>query len=374
MRELTSNTFKVALATKNGAYFLTPDEERKKWDLSKPFLMDENVNKVVGDGYGNYFAASLSEGVFKSTDSGKTWTPSNKGLHVRKVWEIEADPHHRGTVYAGTQFGHLFKSTNSGDNWEEMVSLHDAPNRQNWGIDWGYNTTGLTIHTIKFDPTTPDRIFIVAAGNGTYRSDDGGKTWKSLKNGLNSTCTIDTDKLISSASDIAPPEEKLSKHLAEVHSDTHKIVVSPKDGRVYQQNHCGTFFSDNHGDLWRDVSIDKHNRFGFSVDLVESGAPHVFIVPVPDTGECKDHNVCIQGQLSVYSTTDGGKSWTRHTKGLPDKVHTNVLRDSFTHDNTEHPGLYFGTTTGDMYFSGDLGNSWKNIGTGLGRIQGVNVV
>ncbi len=371
---MTDNTFKVALATKNGAYFLTPDEHREKWNKSKPFLTEENVNKVVVDGNGNYFAASLSEGVFRSTDGGKSWKPSSKGLHVRKVWEIAADPHHRGTVYAGTQYGHLFKSTNSGDTWEEVTSLHNAPNRQNWGIDWGFRTTGLALHTIKFDMKDPRKIYLVASGNGTYRSDDGGETWKSLKNGINNTCPLN-EKGVSSAKPDATAEEKIKEHLEGVHSCTHKIAISPKDSRVYQQNHCGVYFSDNHGDQWKDVSIDMDNRFGFSVDVIEDSSPHVFVIPVPEpVYDCKDHNVCIQGQLSVYSTTDWGKSWTRHTNGLPDKVHTNVLRDSFAHDNTENHGLYFGTTTGDVYFSGNLGKTWKNIGTGLGRIQGVNVV
>ena len=374
--ELTHNTFKVALATKNGAYFLTPDEERKKWELSKPFLTEENVNKVVDDGLGNLLAATFTEGVFKSTDGGRTWNPSSKGLHVRRVWEIAPDPHHRGTIYAGTQYGHLFRSTDSGGTWEEVTSLHDAPDRLNWGIDWGFRTTGLALHTTRFDPANSERIYIVAAGNGTYRSDDGGETWKSLKSGISNSCPIEPARLISSAPPEATPEEKLSKHLSEVHACTHKIAVSPKDGKVYQQNHCGIYFSDNHGDQWKDVSINNENRFGFPVDVVENSSTHVFVIPVmPDLlYECKDHNVCIQGQLSVYSTTDGGKNWNRHIKGLPDGVHTNVLRDSLAHDNEKEPGLYFGTTTGDVYFSYDLGNAWRNIGTGIGRIQGVNVV
>ncbi len=372
---MTHNTFKVALATKNGAYFLSPDEGRKKWELSGPFLTEENVNKVVGDGHGNLFAASFSEGVFKSTDGGKTWKPSSKGLHVRKVWEIAADPHRKGTIYAGTQYGHLFKSENSGDSWEEVTSLHDAPNRLNWGIDWGYRTTGLALHTIKFDKLDPEKIYLVASGNGAYRSDDNGKTWKSLKSGQSKSCTIETEKLISSAPKDAPREERIKSHLAELHSCTHKIVVSPKDGKVYQQNHCGIYFSDSHGDDWRDVSIDSDHRFGFPVDVVEGPSTNVFVIPVPEGGEeCKDHNACIQGQLAVYSTTDGGKSWARHEKGLPGGVHTNVLRDCFTHDDEKDTGLYFGTTTGDAYFSSDMGQTWSNIGKGLGRIQGVNIV
>ncbi len=372
---MTNNTFKIALATKNGAYFLTPDEGRKNWKLSELSLAGENINKVVDDGYGTLFAASFEEGIFKSTDDGKTWKPSSKGLTVRKVWEIATDPHHKGTAYAGTQYGHLFRSTNSGGSWEEVTSLHKAPNRKEWGIDWGHGTTGLALHTIKFDINEPNMIYLVAAGNGTYRSDDGGETWKSLKSGINSSCTIENNRLISSAPANASPEEKLKTHLKELHSDTHKIAISSKDGRVYQQNHCGTFFSDNHGDLWKDVSIDQYNRFGFPVDVIENSSTNVFTIPVPDVeNDCKDHNVCIRGQLTIYSTSDGGTSWSKHTDGLPDNVHTNVLRDSLAHDSLKEPGLYFGTTTGEVYYSKDLGNSWTKIAKGLGRVQGLNVV
>ena len=375
MYGLTNKTFKIALATKNGAYFLAPDEVRKNWKLSDSFLSGENINKVIDGGDGNLFAASFDEGIFKSTNGGKTWKQSSKGLVVRKVWELAADPHHKGTVYAGTQYGHLFRSTNYGDTWEEVTSLHEAPNRKEWGIDWGYRTTGLALHTIKFDVNKPDMIYLVASGNGTYRSDDGGETWKSLKTGINRSCNIEPAKLISSAPSDASPEEKLARHLEELHSDTHKIVISPKDGKIYQQNHCGTFSSSNHGDLWRDISIDPANRFGFSIDVIENHSTHVFTIPVPDIeNDCRAHNVCIRGQLAVYSTTDDGKSWKKHTNGLPGDVHTNVLRDSIAHDSSKEPGLYFGTTTGDVYFSSDLGNTWRSIASGIGRIQGVNLI
>ncbi len=373
---MTQKGFKVALATKNGAYFLTPDEARKKWDLSKPFLVGENVNKVVSDGSGNLFAATLSEGVFKSSDGGKTWKPSSKGLHVRKVWEIAVDPHRKGTIFAGTQYGHLFKSTNHGETWDEVESLHKAPNRLNWGIDWGYRTAGLTLHTVKFDSKDPKKIYLVAAGNGTYRSDDGGETWLSLKSGTNESCNIDPEKLISSEPSDSPPQAKLKRHLAELHSDTHKISLSARDGKLFQQNHCGIFYSDSHGDHWSDISIDNRHRFGLPIDVVDAASTNVFVVPVSDEvpNDCKDHNACIKGQLSVFSSSDNGKSWKKHATGLPDNVHTTVLRDCLTHDGEKEPGVYVGTTTGEVYFSKDLGNTWGSIGSGVGRIQGVNVI
>ena len=133
---MANKTFRIALATKNGAYFLSPDELRKKWVLSDPILSGENINKIIDDGHGNLFAASFDEGIFKSTNGGKTWKMSSRGLVVRKVWELAADPHHKGTIYTGTQYGHLFRSMNYGETWEEVTSLHEAPNRKEWGIDW----------------------------------------------------------------------------------------------------------------------------------------------------------------------------------------------------------------------------------------------
>src|SRR5579884_3509650 len=85
---------------------------------------------------------------------------------------------------------HLFKSGDEGESWEEVTGLFNAPNRKNWGIDWGYGTTGLTIHTIKSDPFIKDRLFIVASGNGVYRSDDSGENWKQLKRGVASKCPV----------------------------------------------------------------------------------------------------------------------------------------------------------------------------------------
>jgi hypothetical protein len=49
-----------------------------------------------------------------------------------------------------------------------------------------------------------------------------------------------------------------------------------------------------------------------------------------------------------------------------------VLRDSVTSDDQKNHGIYFGTTTGEVYASIDNGNTWKEIAKGLGRIQGLS--
>lgn len=368
---MIDNSFMLGVATKNGAYLLKSDSQRETWEVGKPYLSEENVNRIIATPDGRMYTATLSEGIFTSDDKGKTWNPSSRGLHVKKVWSLESDPHKKGTVYAGTHYGHLFRTKDSGNNWEEVVGLHNAPERDTWGVDWGYGTTGLTIHTIRADPKREGRMIIITSGKGAYKTEDSGETWKLIKNGVNADCPIGSLENPYTKKD-STPEERLEEHLEQVHSCFHKLVLSPSSETVYLQDHCGVYVSDNNGELWKDISPSDTLRFGFPIDVVENGKSNIFVIPVPDNPEiCKDHNVCIRGQLSVYRSTDSGKNWEKLTKGLPDGVHTNVLRDSFSHDQK---GLYFGTTTGEVYASTDLGNSWKKIAEGLGRVQGITAL
>ncbi len=374
MNSLTANSLVLGVATKNGAYLLRCDENRENWQIGKPSLTEENVNRIIRGSDGRMYAATLSEGVFVSDNNGISWKPSSRGLNVRKVWTLESDPRHKGVIYAGTHYGHLFKSTDSGENWEEVVGLHSAPGRDKWGVDWGFGTTGLTIHTVRVDPNKNGRIYIITSGTGAYRTDDGGETWKLLKNGVNTDCPIGADENPYTRKD-STPQERLAEHLDQVHSCFHKLVLSPSSDIVYLQDHCGVYISENNGDLWKDISPGKELRFGFPIDTVENSGKSIFVIPVPEKPEiCPDHNVCIRGQLSVYRSDNSGEDWEHLTNGLPGGVHTNVLRDSFSHDSMKDPGLYFGTTTGELYASTDLGNTWKLIASGLGRIQGVTAM
>lgn len=361
----------VAVATKNGGYVLTSNSERKEWKKSKQFLAGEDVNKITMDKFGLYYAATLTEGVFTSLNLNDTWKPSSRGLNVRKVWSLAADPHADGTIYGGTQYGHLFRSDDYAKTWNEVTGLHEAPGREKWGVDWGYGTTGLTIHTILLDPDKQGRIYIVVSGNGPYRSDDGGKTWEILKSGIQDSCpTMESEKKLNGSN--GDWEKQLGEHLSGVHSCTHKMVLSEKKtGTIFQQNHCGVYETGKMGEHWNDISPGNDQRHGFPIDVIEGEKTSVFVVPARQD-LCKKHNSCIQGQLSVFRTEDSGKSWKKLTAGLPGSVHTGVLRDSMDHDGMNKPGLYFGTSTGEVYGSLDLGDSWMQIGSGLGRVQGIS--
>ncbi len=362
----------VGVGTQEGGYLLTSDSSRGAWKRTGPFLKGESVNSISFDSKNHrLYAASLTEGVFLSKDLGKSWNPIGKGLHIKKVWTVEVNPSRPSTLYAGTHYGHLFRSNDGGENWSEVVGLHKAPKRNEWGIDWAFGTTGLCIHTIRIDPTNTNRIYIVPSGNGTYRTDDQGETWKLLQNGVLDYCPVGGSQ---DAPDIPKNKkaEEMQKHLQQVHVCTHKLALSKKNPKVlYQQNHCGVFLSDDAGESWKDRSPAPSVRHGFSISLVENGDQAIYVIPAYQ-GICKKHNSCIQGQLAVYRSRDGGQSWQKLAKGLPRNVHTCVLRDGMAVDAMGPAGLYFGTTTGEVYWSDDSGDSWSPLLRGVGRVQGVS--
>ncbi len=369
---MESGEIRLAVSTEKGAFILKSSNYRSNWSISKGLMTDQSVNNIISTDKGTLFAATLTDGIFRSYDKGKNWNQSSKGLIVRKVWSIEQDKHNQDNLLAGTQYGHMFSSADSGNTWEEVVGLYDAPNRNNWGIDWGFGTTGLTIHTIKSDPNKKNRFYIVASGNGTYRTDDYGKKWKALKEGLLDDCPLEFGSNTSKGKKISV-EEKKREHLQGVHSCTHKLALSPsRRNTIFQQNHCGVFKSTNSGDRWSDIS-PENNRHGFGITVTPGDIENIFTIPA-NQRKCKKHNSCIQGQLTVLRSADSGKTWDSLTNGLPSKIHNCVLRDCLTNDNLPEPGVYFGTTTGEVYASLDLGHTWKEIATNLPRIQGVSVI
>ncbi|MDG6940253.1 MAG: exo-alpha-sialidase [Nitrososphaerota archaeon] len=354
---------RVAVATQRGLYLLESDSRRQSWHRSGPFLESESVNRVSRGGDGSLYASTLTEGVFRSKDGGKTWGPASRGLHVRKVWTVESEVGDPGSLYAGTQYGHLFHSGDSGDSWDEVTGLHKAPEREKWGIDWGFGTVGLTVHTIRSEPTGSGRLYIVSSGAGTYSTDDGGKEWKLLRSGVDDGCPVSGGRATVAGQD-SP-----SEHLRMVHRCTHKLAMSKRSrGVIFQQNHCGVYASKDGGEHWDDISPGDDRRHGFPIAYTEGGT--LFVVPAYQ-GICKEHNSCVKGQLAVMRSPDGGRSWEEVKKGLPAKVHCCVLRDGMSEDGLEEPGVYLGTTTGEVYASFDGGDSWKALLSGVGRIQGI---
>jgi len=363
---------RVLVGTKKGAFVLSSDGKRDKWEVSGPHFGGWEIYHVKGSAVNpDRIYASQSSGWFgqvmqRSSDGGKTWeTVGNKyeydgvpGTHqwydgtphpweFKRVWHLEPSLAEADTVYAGIEDAALFKSMDGGTSWTELSGLrkHDS------GPHWQPGAGGMCLHTIVLDPKNKERMYIAISAAGAFRSDDAGATWKPINKGL--------------VSDMMPNPN------AEVGHCVHRIAIHPsKPDTLYMQKHWHVMRSDNAGDQWEKVSGNLPTDFGFCIDVHAHEPETIYVVPI----KSDSLHYPPDGALRVFRSRTGGNEWEALTNGLPQKdCYVNVLRDAMAVDRLDDSGIYFGTTGGQVYCSPNGGDSWSPIVHDLPAVLSVEV-
>ena len=351
---------RVLVGTRKGAFVLTSDGKRERWDVSGPHFGGWEIYHMKGSPVDqSRLYASQSTGWFgqliqRSNDGGKSWEPvGNKfvydgvpGTHqwydgtphpweFKRVWHLEPSLTDPDTVYAGVEDAAMFKTTDGGQNWHELAGLRTHASASAWAPGAG----GLCLHTIILDPSDPNRIWIAISAAGAFRSGDGGKTWQPINRGLKS--------------------EGIPNPTAEVGHCVHRIAMHrSRPGVLFMQKHWDVMRSDDAGDSWHEVSGNLPTDFGFAMDVHAHEPETVYVVPIKSDSE----HYPPDGKLRVYRSRTGGTEWEALTKGLPQRdCYVNVLRDAMAVDALDKCGVYFGTTGGQVYGSADAGDTWTAI-------------
>jgi hypothetical protein len=351
---------RLLVGTRKGAFVITSDEKRARWDLSGPHFAGWEVYHVAGSPADtDRLFASQSSGWFgqvvqRSDDGGKSWEPvgnefkysGDAGTHqwydgtphpweFARVWHFEPSPADPDTVYAGVEDAALFRSTDGGQSWQELSGLREHRS----GPSWAPGAGGLCLHTILLHPDDQNRILAAISAAGVFRSDDGGETWTAANRGLRSEGIPDPD--------------------AEVGHCVHRIAMHPSRPDVlYMQKHWDVMRSDDGGRAWREVSGNLPTDFGFPIQVHAHEPETIYVVPIKSDSE----HYPPDGKLRVFRSRTGGDDWEALTEGLPQSdCYVNVLRDAMAVDSLDSCGVYFGTTGGQVYLSTDDGDGWDTI-------------
>jgi photosystem II stability/assembly factor-like uncharacterized protein len=384
---------RVLVGTRKGAFILTSDGKREKWDVSGPHFAGWEIYHVKGSPvdpdrlYASQTSGWFGQVIQRSNDGGKTWeTPggeavpqpgsmpsgaSNKFVYdvtsasgkpltthqwydgtqhpweFKRVWHLEPSLTDAETVYAGVEDAALFRSTDGAASWQEVSGLRG----HGTGPHWQPGAGGMCLHSIVLDPSDPQRMFIAISAAGAFRTDDGGATWKPINRGLKSPYIPDPN--------------------AEVGHCVHHIAMhGARPGVLYMQKHWDVMRSDNAGDLWQEVSGNLPTDFGFVIDVHAHEPETIYVVPIKSDSE----HFPMDGKLRVYRSRSGGNEWEPLTKGLPQSdCYVNVLRDAMAVDTLDSCGVYFGTTGGQVYASADAGDNWAPIVRDLPAVLSVEV-
>jgi photosystem II stability/assembly factor-like uncharacterized protein len=338
------------VGTRKGAFVMESGVDRKKWKTRGPYLEGQNIMHMAYDyRTGTMFAAVgdpwFGSRIYRSHDLGNTWDepqtgptfPPETGLTLDKVWHVEPGrPDEPGVIYAGVAPAALFKSTDNGDTWDFMPALNNHPTRQEWQPGAG----GLCLHTIVLDPGEVQRMYIAISAVGVFRTTDGGESWEPANKGTRTNFMPDQ-----------PPT------YPEWGQCVHKVVLNPSiPDRLYQQNHCGVYRSDDGADSWNEITEGLSSDWGFGISVHPYDPDTIWVCP----GTSGYKHWVPDGALGVYRTRDQGSSWERLTVGLPQKdAYVIVLREGMAVDGLQTAGVYIGTNTGQLYQSNDEGDTWR---------------
>jgi photosystem II stability/assembly factor-like uncharacterized protein len=384
---------RVLVGTRKGAFVLTSDGKRARWDVNGPHFGGWEMYHLKGSPADpNRIYASQSSGWFgqviqRSSDGGKTWetpggglTPGPHGMPMgesnkfvydtspqtgkpltthmwydgtahpwefKRVWHLEPSLTDPDTVYAGVEDAALFRTTDGGTTWQELPGLRG----HGTGARWQPGAGGMGLHTILLDPSNPQRIFIAISAAGAFRTDDAGKTWRPINRGLKSQYIPDPT--------------------AEVGHCVHRIAMHRSRPNVlFMQKHWDVLRTDDAGESWREVSGNLPTDFGFVIDVHAHEPETIYDIPIKSDAE----HFVPDGKLRVFRSRSGGQEWEALTKGLPqENCYVNVLRDAMSVDTLDPCGLYFGTSGGQVYASANAGESWSPIVRDLPPVLSVEV-
>ena len=352
----------LMVGTRKGLWVGQSDEARADWSWSGPHFDMEEVYSCMIDtrGSGPRLLAGASSmwlgpRVRHSDDLGGTWAEAKDGgirfpddidASVERIWQLTPGPSDE-VVYAGTEPGAVWKSTDHGATFELERALWDHPHRTEWGAGFG----GQAFHTILPHPENPDSVTVALSTGGVYRTTDGGGSWSPRNQGIRAEFLPEGEQY----PDFGQCVHKVTRHPA-------------RPERLYLQNHGGVYRSDDEGGAWTSIAGGLPADFGFPIVVHPHEPDTVYVFPI-NGGEKRYPP---EAKARVWRSKDAGETWSELGGGLlPDAFYVAVMRDAMCSDDHDSTGIYFGARNGAVWASSDAGESWSLVVADLPDVMAV---
>ena len=360
---------RLLVSTRKGLF--TVKREDRGWSVAQADFLGDNVTLTLHDHRDGSDYAALNLGHFgvklHRRSKGGAWSeiacpaypPKPEGLvdldgwgkpvnwTTQMIWALEAGGHDEpGVLWAGTMPGGLFRSPDSGRNWELNRPLWDMPERNKW-LGGGADIPG--IHSICVDPRASQTVRVAVSCGGVWATHDGGKSWEQNAHGMHFDQQLD-----------GPADDPFVQ-------DPHMMVqCASKPERFWVQHHCGIYRSQDNARSWQEVKA-KPSSFGFGVVVHPKDPDTAWFVP----GIKDEKRYPVEGALVVTRTRDGGRSFDILRNGLPQKhAYDVVYRHALALDRSGNR-LAMGSTTGNLWVSEDQGDSWHKASGTLPPVHAV---
>jgi hypothetical protein len=364
------------VATRKGAWIYRSDAARTGWSVDGPHFLGHIISHLVLDPRDRttLLAAAktghLGPTIFRSSDWGGSWQEAQQPPAFAAVpetetgravdhtfWLTPAHGNEPDVWYAGTSPQGLFRSADAGMTWVGLSSINDDMRFREWmGSEKDGTPDGPKLHSIIVDPRDPAHLYFGMSGGGVHESTDHGRTWRQLISGMEVVDGFGFDPANAAF------------------HDPHCLRLCPSNpDRLYQQNHCGIYRLDRPAESWVRIGRNMPGEIGdigFTMTVHPRDDQTAWVFPMDGTEVWP--RTSPGGKPAVYATHDGGETWQRQDAGMPgEQAWWTVKRQAMCSDSHDPVGLYFGTTSGELWMSRDEGAHWECIARHLPEIYAV---
>ncbi|HET9550222.1 MAG TPA: glycosyl hydrolase [Candidatus Binatia bacterium] len=326
----------VLVGTREGVVTIARENSDSEWQVTHRAIPDKHISAMITEPEsGLMFAGAFHGSVQMSADGGKSWEPRGNGMTQSNVYSLAAR-HVDGRVrlFAGTEPAHLFVSDDLGVNWSEMPSLRTVPSVPKWNFPAPPHI-GHVKH-ITFDPKNSRTIYASIEVGGLLRSTDAGEHWEEFPS---------------------------------LYEDVHRLMIHPSNPKfLYGVTGRGLYVSPDAGNGWEQWTKREDEIGGYPDGFVfRPSDPKLILMTAAHDAPGTWRTTHFAG-ARISRSKDGGRSWEILRNGLPDRLQASI--EAFCLEEAgSSTSVFAATTSGDVFCSEDLGDSWQKIISGLPPIS-----
>ncbi len=300
------------------------------WTAANNGLVNTILCLVIKNSTGAVFAGTINAGVYRSTDNGDSWTQINNGISNYRINVLAINPS-TGVIFAGTYGGGVFRSSDNGNSWTAVNS----------GLTDTY-VSALAVHS------TLGTLFVSIAPK-VYRSSDNGNNWTQVSNGLPALVYANAITIQPTTGAVFLGTTAWVYRSTDNGDNWTQLAASPYTTRILGTNSSGTLFSGDNG-------FYRSSDNGDSWTQSSSGIPNTYYYAFANhTG---NGNLFVGTQLGIYRSSDNGVSWTQTSSGIKASYAADLAVQNSR-------GFLFAATMDRIHRTNNQGDTWTKLSNGL---------